>query len=892
MRLLRRLAYWLRLSSNQADLIDELAAHREMLERDLIARGMAPADARDQARRLMGRETTMREAARAVWLWPSLDAIRQDVTVTLRDLRRNPTFTIGVVLTLALGIGANAAMFSLVDRLLFRPPALMIDPATVHRVYLYRSTRGVERETGGIYARFVDIATKSTTIARSSAVGLRPLAIGVGAETQVRNVAIVSASFFGFFDAPPVLGRYFSPSEDAPPTPAPVVVISRRLWETQFASRRDVLGSPIKIDAVTYTIVGVAPDAFTGLWPYQPPAAFVPVTTYAANRGRPDWVTTYGTAFGIGIIVRRKPHVPVEVANADLTNALRASYQKQNEGRPDAPSLSELRPRAVAASVLTERGPEASSVSRAATWLSGVTLIVLLIACANVINLLLSRTIRRRREIAVRVTLGVSRARLLGQLLVEGLVLAVLGGAAGLVIAIWASNVLRATFLPDTEATSVIGDPRTLLFAGGLVLIVGLVAGLAPMAQVDRRALVEDLKSSARDGVRRRGRLRTTMLLLQSALSVILLVGAGLFVRSLRNVRDVHLGFDADSVLLVDLNMRDVRMDSAATVGLRLRLLQIVKEIPGVANATLQESVPFAGMTSYPVFVDGIDSTAVLGQFDLNTVSPEYFATMGTHIVRGRAIASTDVAGTPRVAVIGESMAATLWPRQDPIGRCFRILVDTMPCTYVVGVAEDIHSQSIDTESKLFFYYLPAAQWNPQEGGFFVRTRGGAARAAETVRRRLQREMPGAAYVSVRSLGGIVDETLRPWILGATLFTGFGALALVLAAVGLYSVIAYNVAQRRHELGVRLAIGASRGSVIRLVVGDAVRFALAGIVIGTGAALGAGRWIAPLLFRQSPHDPAVFAVVAVVLLGVAIAASFMPALRAASVDARTALQAE
>jgi putative ABC transport system permease protein len=891
-RLLRRLAYWRRLASHDADLMEELALHREVIERDLIARGMSPRDASAQARRTMGNETLMREEARAVWFWPSLEALRQDATYTLRDLRRNPVFTVGVILTLALGIGANAAMFSLVDRLLLRPPALMVDPATVHRVYLYRMVRGVENETGGIYARYRDVAKWSTTSSQTAGVSLKTLAVGVGQETQLRNVAIVSAGFFGFFDAPPVIGRYYTASEDAPPTPAPVAVLSQRLWETQFGSRPDVLGSTLQIDAVAYTIIGVAPDGFVGLWPYQPPAAFVPVATYAASRRRSDWVTSYGTAFGLGIIVRRRPDVSVHAASADLTNALRRSYQTQNAGNPNATPLALVRPRAVAASILTDRGPQPSSVTRAARWLSGVTLIVLLIACANVANLLLARTIRRRREIAVRIALGVSGARLFGQLLTEGIVLAFLGGVAGLVIAMWGASALRALFLPGTERASLMTDPRTLLFVGAVALGVGVLTGLAPLTQVGRTDLTADLKSGARGTHPRRG-LRTALVLLQCALSVILLVGAGLFVQSLRNVRDVRLGFDADSVLVVSLNMRDVRLDSAATVALRLRLLESVKDVPGVASATLQQSIPFAGMSSWPIFVTGIDSTRRLGQFHFNTVSADYFKTMGTRIVRGRAISETDIDGAPRVAVVGESMAAVLWPGQDAIGRCFKVgLTDSVPCRTVVGIAQNIHSESIDAESKLYFYYMPAAQWQQQDGGLFVRARGDAPRLVEPVRRRLQGDMPGTSFVTIRPLGDIVNAKLRPWILGATVFTGFGALALLLAAVGLYSVIAYNVTQRSREIGVRLALGASRTAIVRLVVLEGVGFALAGIVIGGIVASLTGRWIGPMLFRQSPRDLTIFGLVGVVLVGVAVVASCIPALRAARVDPTTALQAD
>jgi predicted permease len=518
--------------------------------------------------------------------------------------------------------------------------------------------------------------------------------------------------------------------------------------------------------------------------------------------------------------------------------------------------------------------------------------IVLLIACANVANLLLARTIRRRREIAVRIALGVSRARLLRQLLTEGIVLAFLGGGAGLVIAVWGSGVLRALFLPGAEPASLMTDPRTLLFVGAIALGAGVLTGLAPMTQIGRTDMTIDLKSGAREGVSQRRGLRSALVLLQCTLSVMLLLGAGLFVRSLRNVRDVRLRFDADSVLLVSLNMRDVKLDSAATVALRLRLLESVREVPGVTHATLQESVPFGGESSWPIFVAGIDSTRRLGQFNVNTVSADYFQTMGTRILRGRAIEPTDVEGAPRVAVVGESMAAILWPGQQAIGRCFRIEADKMPCTYVVGVAHDIHSRSIDAESKLFFYYLPAAQWRPQDGGLFVRTREDPARLVEPVRRRLQHEMPGTSFVTVRPLGDIVDGKLRSWIVGARVFTGFGALALVLAALGLYSVIAYNVTHRNHEFGVRLALGASGTRIVRLVVLEGVRVALAGIVIGAIVASSTGRWIGPLLFQESPRDLAVFGLVGVVLLGVAVLASCIPAVRAARVDPRTALQGD
>ena len=893
MRLVRRLAYWLRLTSRQNDLMNELAFHREMVERDLIERGMSPAAARQEAQRAMGNETFMREEARAVWLWPSLEALWQDATYTLRNLRRNPTFTIGVTLTLALGIGANAAMFSLIDRLLFRPPAFMIDPSSVSQAYFYRTSDGKESATGGQYARVMDVVRYSSAVSQAAAVSLERLAVGMGEATRVRNIAVVSGAFFGFFDAPPVLGRYFTPSEDAPPDPAPVAVLSHALWTTQFGARRDVLGATLRIDAVEYTIIGVAPAGFVGLWPYRPPVAFVPVTTYLKSEGPPDWATTYGHSIGLDLIVRRRPDVTLAAASADLTNALRRSFIAQFESRPSRVTLEALRPRAVAASILAERGPERSTALRPARWLAGVTVIVLLIAAANVANLLLARAIRRRREIAVRLALGVSRRRLFGQLLTEGVILAALGGVAGVALAVWGGRVLSATFLPGTEPVSIITDSRTLWFTALVALGIGMLTGMAPMAQLARASLAADLKSGPREGTHGRSGLRTSLLLLQSALSVVLLVGAGLFVRSLRNVREVRLGFDADPVLLVELAMRDVRLDSAATVALRLRLLDAAKRVPGVTHAALRESIPFAGMSSYPIKVDGIDSVRALGEFDFNAVSAEYFAAMGTRILRGRGFESTDRDGARRVLVVGQSMANVLWPGRDPIGQCVRVGLDSVPpCRYVVGVAEDIHSESIEPESKLFFYYMPAPQWKPQDGGLFVRARGKASALTEALRRALQREMPGASFVTVNPMANIVGAKMRSWIVGATLFTAFGVLALVLAAVGLYSVVAYNVTQRKHELGVRLALGAGRLGVVRLVVMESVRFALAGIAIGSVVAAATGRWIGPLLFNQSPRDVTVFAAVSVALVAVAIVASWVPALRAAGLDPKIALEAD
>jgi len=834
-----------------------------------------------------------------------METVLQDLKFALRTLAKSPGFTLGVVLTLALGIGANVAMFSILDRMLFRPPPLLRDPGAVHRVYLARRYRGEEFSNSAMqYARYMDLTNWTSSFARTAAFTEEDIAIGVGTDAREMRVGIVSASFFGFFDAPPALGRYFTAAEDTPPNGTPVAVLAFAFWQTRYGGRNDVLGSTLQIGPTVYTIVGVAPEGFFGLWPTQRPVAFIPVSchasAWAAMRLRNErWWTTYQWTW-MSMLVQRKPGVSLAAATADLTNALLKRYTAQLATSPGMTPLALARPRGIVASVLSERGPKELSFAKVATWISGVALIVLLIACANVANLLLARVLRRRREIAVRLALGVSRARLLSQLFTESVLLAVLGGLAGLLVAEWGGAVLRAQFLAKSSDVSVMGDARTLLFGGVAALGAGLLSGLAPALVSSHTDVAGDLKAGAREGTFQRSRLRIAFLVLQGALSVVLLVGAGLFVRSLRHVRVIPLGYDVDPVLFVELNMRGVRLDSARNVQLRQELLDAAQGIPGVEFATRQVTVPFWGSWNQTLYVAGIDSTDRLGEFYLNAVTPDYFATLGTRILRGRGVAAQDGAHAPGVMVVSDAMAKTLWPGRDPIGQCVRVGADlgrhrggadTAPCRYVVGVAENIKSQKLGDDPGLF-YYLPAAQWHPQDGGLFIRTRGEATPQVETIRRRLQQNMPGASYVTVTPLRDILGQQTRSWQLGATMFLAFGGLALALAAIGLYSVMAYTVSQRTQELGVRAALGAQQRDLVRLVVTEGLTLGAAAIVIGVVIALAGGNWLGPLLFQESPHDPLVFGFVTVMLLGVTALASFVPSRRAARVDPMVALRYE
>ena len=826
----------------------------------------------------------------------TLDALKQDIRYALRGLRAKPGFAAAVVVTLALGIGANAAMFGIVDRLLFRPPPLLKDPATAHRVYLYRFFRDSERP-GGVsqYARYVDLDTMTHSFSQTAAHTSRQMAVGVGDAAREMQIGVVSASFFGFFDAPTVLGRYFSEGENQVPSGEPVTVLSYAAWQTMFGGSEQVLDSIVQIGSVKYSIVGVAPPGFVGLWPDRPPVAFIPITSYAGQQnftpqGR-SWWQTYSWGW-MDMIVRRKPGVSITAANTDISNAFVKSYQNQLVEQPRVTPIAIAKPRGIIASILPSRGPNASATSKVATWVAGMSVVVLLIACANVANLLLARALRRKREIAMRLALGVTRGRLLSQLLTESVLLAVLGGVLGMLIANWGGAALRAGLLPQSEAPGGLQDWRTILYAALAAIVVGLLTGLAPILQASRADLTADLKAGTREGTYGRSRMRVGLLVVQGALSVILLVGAGLFVRSLSNVRHIRLGYDVDPIMMVSTQMRGMELDSAATVALKTRLLEAAKSIPVVENASRQIGVPFWNSWSMGLYVEGIDTVSRMGNFMLSAVSPSYFETFGTRLLRGRGIESSDLGGGPRIMVISQKMGEVLWPGRDPIGRCVRVSADTMPCTTVVGIAEDIKAGSLKPDSN-FYYYMPATQFNPQAGGLFVRVRNGTAKQhLETVRKRLQEEMPGASYVKLTPFSEVMGQQTESWKLGATMFVAFGVLALVLAAVGLYSVIAYNVTQRQHELGVRVALGASGPDVVRLVVSDGLKVVGAGVAGGLLIAFWAGRFVEPLLFSVSPKDPSVFTLVAAALIAVAIAASWIPARRASRVDPNVVLRSD
>ena len=889
----------------EAETDDEIRFHLGARADALVATGLTRAEAEAEALRRFGELDKVRPQLLAaakhreekLTMVERLDALRDDLRYALRQLRRSPGFSAALALTFALGIGANATMFEILDRLLFRPPAFMPDPDRVGRIYL-RSPRpdGTERIDNNIsYLRYTELRDHTRAFAQTTAVyqdDQRVLGLGDAAETVA--VGLVSASFWQMFDVRPLVGRFFTTDEDRPPSGSAVVVLGYGYWQSRFGGDRDVVGRPLRVEGRMYTIIGVAPKGFHGIWATTT-AAYVPITAGAHDMLGNDRYHLEHNMTWLEMIARLKPGVMPDAANAELTRAYRQSRQDAAAAKPGSTPITRQNlalTRGELAPLPMDRGPKRSESAKVATWLAGVAAIVLLIACANVANLLIARGIRRRREIAVRVALGVGRGRLVAQLLTESVVVALLGGVLGLALAHWGGGAIRRVLLPNVDWSFVpLFDARVLLFTTVVVLVTGLLTGLAPAIHALRADVNASLKAGEREGGGQRTRVRSGLLVAQAALSVVLLIGAALFVRSLHNVQKVDLGWDPDRLLHVRLDFRgtDIKDEQPQHLVVQ-RALERARAMPGVSSASTLVSVPFWMTWSEDVFVPGMDSSDRQRTYVMNPVGSDYFQTMGTRLLRGRAVSSSDLADGPKVAVISEDMGKLLWKGKDPIGQCLRIGADTAPCREVVGIAEDIKFGDLGDDESMQMY-VPATQ-SDVSGAIIVRTARDPRAMAEPLRREVQRLLPGLGYASVRPLTSVLDPVVRQWRLGATMFSIFGALALLLAAVGLYGVIAYDVAQRMREMGVRVALGAQAADIRRLVLWQGVRVTALGVTLGVIVAFVTVRYVEKLLFDTPARDPLAFGAAVGTIVVVAVLASLIPARRATRVDPVVALRAE
>ena len=811
-----------------------------------------------------------------------------DLRYALRTFARSPGLTVAAVVCLALGIGGNATIFGVVDTLLFRPPAHIKDPGQVMRLYFRTHSPTFGTFTGSVrsyplYTLIRDSAPAFSEVAAFA--GARPTSLGRGPEAREAQVDLVSGSFFSLLGVKPALGRFYGADEDRRGGPY-VAVLSYDFWQRAFGGDRGVLSRQLRLGQNVYTVVGVAPKGFTGV-NLQAVDLWAPLAVATPDvMGGTSWLNR--GSFFVQMIGRLRAGATVTQAAREATSAFRADAAQVPYWHLGPDDVALLGP------VQQARGPEMSRDAKVSTWLAAVSAIVLLIACANVANLLLARAIQRQRDTVVRIAMGVGRARLARQLLTESVLLGLTGGVAALLVALWTGPVIRAFLLPSIPTLAAPVDGRVLAFTGVVALLTGILVGVAPAVQAGRAGLTSALKAGAGEGRYQRSRLRSSLLAAQIALTVVLIVGAGLFARSLRNVRGLDLGFDPERVILGTIDLRSAGYTMPEINALYLRMLERVQTLPGVEYAAATAGSPFGWSTGMSVSVPGRASMPTLktGGPYYQAVTPGYFAAMGTP-VRGRGFTATDRGAL--VAIVNQTIARLLWPSEDAVGKCVR-LGDDKRCREVVGVVPDARRFQV-VEDASMLVYVPFLG-DPRNGfgsvftALVVRTHGRPEDMLASVHATIQQTAANLPYANVTPLADLVAPSIRPWRLGSTMFGAFALLALVLAAVGLYGVLSYTVAQRTQEIGIRVAMGAQRGDVLRLTVGQGVRIAALGAGIGAVAALVGGRVLSSLLYGVSPRDPLVLFGAAAILLIVAAVASYLPARRAAKVDPAVALRYE
>ena len=812
------------------------------------------------------------------------ETIRSDLSYAVRQLRRAPGFTITVLLAFALGIGANATMFGIVDELLLRPPAHVRQPNEIVTIAAGTPEDGFEQRMLN-YPVFAAIRGRSAGFSEVAAAAPLTVPLGRGDHAENLDGLLVSASYFPLLGVEPERGRFFREDEDVAPVGAPVAVISHAFWQKQFSGSAHALGATLQLGDRQFTVVGIAPRDFTGV-EYAAPDVWLPISSGGAMQFLGKRWTTQSIVTWLRIYARRKPGVPLVDAASDAMRLAR-------DAAPDA-FFTQVGWSFQARPIMAARGEEHGASATVATLLGTMSLIVLLIACANVTNLLLARGIRRRREIAVRLALGVTRRRLVEQFLTESVLLAALGGVAAIIVANWGGTLARRLLLGDLSLTGSVLDMRVLAFTSVVVLLVGAFTGLIPALQASRSQVFSTITAIGDRGGARRMPAQSALLAVQTALSFVLLLGAGLFGRSLLAVEGLRMGVDVDRVLIGSMNLRSIGRAASEADAVFTRALDQVANAPGVASAAISATVPFGPTYGTEVGVTARDS---LHHYSVvyNLITPKYFQALGTSLLAGRDFSDADREGTPRVAIIDRRLATRGWGDASPVGQCIRIRADSLPCATVIGVVENVRRQSIFEDSTRFVY-LPLAQaraWIPER--FIVaRAAGDPAVVAETVRHAMQTAAPQLPFADVHLVRDqpIVRHETLPFRLGAAMLGVFGVLALLLAAVGVYGVISYDVGQRTREIGVRMALGARAADVASLVIRDGLRMVAIGGAIGTAVALAGGGVLQPLLYATSPHDPIVLVGVAVVLLIAATVACFIPARRAMRVDINAAIREE
>ncbi|MGB8887346.1 MAG: ABC transporter permease [Candidatus Korobacteraceae bacterium] len=816
----------------------------------------------------------------------------QDARYACRLLRKSPAFTAVAVLVLALGIGANTAIFSVVNAVLLRPLPFDQPDRLVHLWHVppQASFPGIPLFTVSP-ANFLDWRSQAHSFEGMSAYGFgRYNLTGTGQPESTRVVAATSG-LFSILHAQPLFGRVFLDG-DVEPGRDHEVVLSYGFWSSHFGSNPDIVGKNIQLNGQAYTVVGVMKPGFefpVDTDPNTAPQMWKPLAWTGAERAIRD-------DHNYGVVARLKPGVTLQQARAELdtiSNRLARQYPKEDKGW--------------GATAVSLREDLVGDVRPALLILLGAVAFVLLIACANVANLVLAKTFSRRKEVAIRAALGASHRRLLQQVLSETVLLAVAGGALGLVLAHY-GMVLMVKFLPQQlPRSSEIGlDGWVLAFTLGISLLTGLAAGLLPALRLIKKDVSEALKQglgrTASDSAG--NRTRSVLVVCEVALSLMLLIGAGLLVRSLWMLHNVNPGFDANRVLTMEVSIPQSKFSSPEQqVSFFQRVLDRVRALPGIRSAGLIDNLPLNDEGSHqPVQVEGraVVPMAEQPEVDVRLISPGYLSTMHIPLLSGRDLNDSDVAGRPGAVLISQSMAREFWPNQNPIGKHIDLYFFPGLHREVVGVVGDVKLDALNQTRPTQALYLPLAQLSAARGEDWqsfgmtltVRTNIDPLSAVPAIANSIHEVDSDVPLLNIKTMDDSVSESLSSQRFTMLLLTSFAGLALLLAAVGIYSVLAYSVRRRVREIGIRMALGAQISDVLRMVVIEGMKPTLLGVVIGLVGALALGRLLSSVIYGVSARDLATFSTVAVVMTGVGLLASTLPAYRATRVDPMKTLRDE
>lgn len=815
-----------------------------------------------------------------------LSDVRQDVRYSLRTLRRNPGFAIVAVLALALGIGINTGIFTILNSIALRPLPVA-DSSRV--VSVYQSFRGkAGRNVNGStsffsYSEYLNYRDNNHVFSGVAVVANASASLG-GADARRIQGQIVSCNFFSVLGRTPVLGREFSAQECSEPDAAPVAILSHDFWSEQFHADPHVLGSTILLNRRAFTIVGVAPPNFAGTF-VTPSSYWAPVTMQSTLIPGSNLLSETNTSW-LEMLGRLRPGGSIARARTDLA-VIAGRIDQSYPGRTTTLAVDR-------ATFLGE--PEARTIVLAG---SAVTLLafglVLLIACANVANLLLARAAARQKEIAIRLSAGASRGRLVRQLLTESLLISLAGGALGSILAFWTFEAIFATVMSSLPAgvpsiaLNLTPDLRVLAYAMGISVVTGIVFGLMPALQATRPDLVSALKEegSGFAGHLSRGWLRSALVATQVSVCLVLLIAAGLLARGLQSAQNLDPGFSMKGVIATSFDLKDQGYDDAKALQFHRQLLERVAALPGVDIASQTVIVPLEG-SSYGTVIE-VDGVPGPQQVKFNNVSPAFFSLLGIPVVRGRIFTEAEARSGAPVTVISQATAQLFWPNQDPLGKSFRMGKEKT-AYQVIGVARDIRSTDLPHVEKTFLYF-PAKLDYQSHMRLLAHTNGNLAATA-----RLIREVAHSLDANIIVTAKPLEDNLQIWHLTSRILasvTGaLGLLGLLLASLGIYGVVSYAVSSRTREIGIRMTLGANPSGILSLILSQGMRPVILGLVIGFAVCAAASRLMSVMLYGISPFDPLTFGGVALFLSIIALAACFLPARRATRVDPMVALRYE